>query len=99
MTTLPSGGVCHNYIPPEGEKMKTVYLEVIRGSEGYSLSISNKNTGFRLSGPKPWGGGTVVHKFEVDCSELIAQVAIHAMVKYGKNDFCHEDIMPQGEKE
>lgn len=55
-----------------------VFFEVVAGPEGHCLCICGENTGFRLAGPKPWGGGTVVHKFEVDCYELMEQMKLHA---------------------
>ena len=37
-------------------------FEVIRGVEGCCLSLDDT----RIAGPKPWGGGTVVHSWETD---------------------------------
>lgn len=48
-----------------------VYVEVIRGIEGPSLYIGDESSGERCSGPKPWGGGTTIHKFEVKADDLI----------------------------
>jgi hypothetical protein len=47
-----------------------VLIEVIAGRAGHCLSIGDDSTGYRLAGPKPWGGGNVVHRFEVDPDEL-----------------------------
>jgi hypothetical protein len=38
-----------------------VYVEVVSGVEGASLYLD----GYRLAGPKPWGGGAVLYRFEV----------------------------------
>ena len=35
-------------------------FEVIRGVEGCCLALDDT----RIAGPKPWGGGTVIHKWE-----------------------------------
>jgi len=37
-------------------------FEVIRGVEGYCLALDDT----RVAGPKPWGGGTVIHAWETD---------------------------------
>lgn len=57
----------------EGGEMK-VKIEVIEGCAGNSLSIGNGQTGFRLAGPKPLGGGSTLHSFDVDAHELIREV-------------------------
>jgi len=46
--------------------------------EGPSLYICDKNGGFRLAGPKPWGGGTTIYQFTVDYDELLEQAKRHA---------------------
>lgn len=48
-----------------------VYVEVTRGVEGPSLSVGDADTGERCAGPKPWGGGTTIHRFEVKADDLI----------------------------
>lgn len=37
-------------------------FEVIRGVEGCCLALDDT----RIVGPKPWGGGTVIHAWETD---------------------------------
>ena len=37
-------------------------VEVIKGVEGLCLAIDDR----RVAGPKPWGGGHVIHSFTVD---------------------------------
>lgn len=37
-------------------------FEVIRGVEGCCLALDNT----RIAGPKPWGGGAVIHAWETD---------------------------------
>jgi len=51
-----------------------VLISVIAGVEGNSLSVGNKTGGTRLAGNKPWGGGRIIHSFEVDVEELIKTV-------------------------
>lgn len=41
-------------------------FQVVRGVEGECLVLGDDDGGDRISGPKPWGGGTVVKTFEVD---------------------------------
>ena len=36
-------------------------FEVIRGVEGCCLALDDT----RIAGPKPWGGGTVIHAWEI----------------------------------
>jgi len=47
-----------------------VWIEVVAGREGPSLSIGDDSGGYRLAGPKPWGGGRTVHRFQVGIREL-----------------------------
>ena len=49
--------------------MKVIF-EVISGHAGPCLSIGDGDSGHRLSGPKPLGGGSVIHSFEVCADEL-----------------------------
>ena len=55
---------------------KYVTIEVVSGVEGPSLSIMHDGSGYRLAGPKPWGGGKTVHSFLVDVDELIRQAEL-----------------------
>lgn len=50
-------------------------IEVVNGVEGPSLYIGDENSGHRLAGPKPWGGGRTVFKFVVDVAELQEEAA------------------------
>jgi len=61
-----------------------VFIEVIAGCEGPSLSIGDGETGYRLSGPKPWGGGRTTHQFQVRIDELQRELdAIRALKTKG----------------
>lgn len=55
-------------------KKGKVIIEVVNGVEGPSLYIGDEDSGHRLAGPKPWGGGGVVFKFIVDAAELQEEV-------------------------
>ena len=48
-----------------------VLVEVVSGAEGPSLSIGDFDTGYLVAGPKPWGGGRTIHKFQVKAADLI----------------------------
>jgi len=63
---------------------KKVYLDVVCGPEGNSLNIGNDDHGHRLAGPKPWGGGQTIHRFEVDPDELIREAQAY-------KEFANED--------
>lgn len=52
---------------------KVVDIEVVRGSEGSHLEVSNPSVGIRIAGPKAYGGGTITHKFTVDLDSLVNQ--------------------------
>lgn len=41
-------------------------IELIQGVEGLCLSLND----YRIAGPKPWGGGKVIHKWHVTESTL-----------------------------
>ena len=49
-----------------------VIFEVIAGREGACLAVGiGEDADYRLAGPKPWGGGKVVHKWTVPLDELL----------------------------
>lgn len=48
-----------------------VLVEVVQGVEGPSLSIGDNDTGERVAGPKPWGGGRTIHSFQVAAKDLV----------------------------
>jgi len=43
-----------------------VVVEVISGVEGPCLAIND----YRVAGSKPWSGGQVVHRFEVERGDI-----------------------------
>lgn len=53
---------------------KGLYIDVVKGVEGHSLYIMNYDgsggTGFRIAGPKPWGGGQTIHSFQIDMLDV-----------------------------
>jgi hypothetical protein len=42
-----------------------IKVEVVSGVQGHCLCFDDQ----RVAGPKPWGGGTVIHTFYVDPSD------------------------------
>lgn len=48
-----------------------VFVELVSGREGPCLVIGNHESGERVAGPKPWGGGTTAHRFQVRAEDLI----------------------------
>ncbi|MDH0335138.1 hypothetical protein [Metapseudomonas otitidis] len=68
--------------PPASEQQRAVVMpeitgtaivEVVNGAEGPSLYIGDEDGGYRLAGPKPWGGGKTIHKFTVKLNELVRE--------------------------
>ena len=68
--------------PPASEQQRAVVMpeitgtaivEVVNGVEGPSLYIGDEDGGYRLAGPKPWGGGRTIHKFTVKLNELVRE--------------------------
>lgn len=58
---------------------RTVIIEVVRGQGGHvGLYISDEDSGHRIAGSKPWGGGSTIHKFTCDADEVIEQVNEYA---------------------
>lgn len=54
--------------------MKKVIIDFVRGNEGYSLQVVNKNgSGYRFAGPKAWGNpyNKPTASFEIDVNEFI----------------------------
>lgn len=51
-------------------KKGEAYIDVISGVEGPCLSIGDGETGHRIAGKKPWGGGKTLHRFIVDIEKL-----------------------------
>ena len=51
---------------------KSILLEVVSGAEGPHISLSSDNgqSGYRIAGPKAWGGGRTIHKFNISPDEL-----------------------------
>lgn len=51
---------------------KKIKLSLVSGVEGKSLYINdNENSGFRVSGNKPWGGGKTLADWEVSSVEFL----------------------------
>lgn len=41
-------------------------IEIIQGVEGFCIGLNN----YRIAGPKPWGGGTVVKQWHISAADL-----------------------------
>lgn len=50
-----------------------VWIEVLRGRDGSACVciMDSSGSGTRVGGGKPWGGGTTIHRWEVDADEVI----------------------------
>lgn len=47
-----------------------VFVDVVSGVEGPCLTIGDHSSATRVAGPKPWGGGKTMHRFEIKASEI-----------------------------
>ncbi len=70
----PAAATSMGSCEPRARKDATVFFEVIGGSAGACLSVGDERGGYRLAGPKPWGGGSVLHHFEVDVADLLREL-------------------------
>jgi hypothetical protein len=52
--------------PMRTPKKRTYKLELVRGVEGDSIYLN----GYRIAGPKPWGGGPVAAQWVVTDEDL-----------------------------
>lgn len=75
---------------------KTHTLEILRNAEGGKLAYINGNTrnecGFRIAGPKGWGGTSKITGIEMDDSALIHYVTSrcygHDLAKQLRSHYC-----------
>lgn len=54
--------------------MKKVIIKIVKGSDGYSLQVVDKDgSGIRYAGPKAWGNPTNIPtcEFEVELDDFI----------------------------
>jgi hypothetical protein len=56
-----------NELKPE----QNISVEIVSGIEGLCLLVND----YRVAGPKPWGGGKVVHSFQTKQSQI--DIALH----------------------
>ena len=54
---------------PKEAEVRLVKIEIIKGPEGLCVAVDD----YRLCGSKPWGGGRVIAKWEVDASDFYRQ--------------------------
>lgn len=52
---------------------ETVKIEIVSGVEGQSLYLGD----YRIAGPKPWGGGTVVKTFTARRKDVEEAMRLH----------------------
>lgn len=52
--------------PPAG----CVFIDIVEGVEGPSVSIGDNHTGYRVAGPKPWGGGKTLRRFTATLEDI-----------------------------
>lgn len=52
--------------PAEG----CVFIDIVEGCCGPSVSIGDESSGMRVAGPKPWGGGTTSKRFTARIADL-----------------------------
>lgn len=55
-----------------------VTIQVMSGPEGPCISIND----YRVSGPKPWGGGNLTAEYEADVSHILSAVGGVSLGKY-----------------
>ena len=47
-------------------------LSVVRGVEGLAVYLCD----YRIAGPKPWGGGTVIAEWQITMADLRSALAL-----------------------
>lgn len=53
----------------------SIFLDFVSGKAGPCICLGNQDGGYRIAGPKPWGGGRTQHRFSVDIEELKKVIA------------------------
>lgn len=51
---------------PELTKEKEYKLDIVSGVEGDCIVLGDEDSGFRIAGSKPWGGGSTKQSFKVN---------------------------------
>lgn len=64
-------------LPPADGLDREVEVVVVSGPEGPSLYIAD----FRVAGPKPWGGGTILHSWSTTLRDLLYGMVGYPQVK------------------
>lgn len=59
-------------IPIESGKPQPLVLELVAGVEGDSVYLNDPSDhyGYRIAGPKPWGGGKVKQRWILNDSDI-----------------------------
>lgn len=63
--------------------MKKVIIKIVKGSDGYSLQIVDKDgNGYRYTGPKAWGNPTNIPtcEFEVELEDFIKHLEMESYI-------------------
>lgn len=63
--------------------MKKVIIKIVKGSDGYSLQIVDKDgNGYRYAGPKAWGNPTNIPtcEFEVELEDFIKHLEMESYI-------------------
>lgn len=69
--------------------MKKIIIRLVKGSEGFSLQLSDKNgNGYRYAGPKAWGNpyNVATAEFKVDLEDFIKSLKENAYEEGSEND-------------
>lgn len=67
-------GIDFDAPPPAGH----VFIDIVEGCEGPSVYICDNSTGYRVAGPKPWGGGATSRRFTANLDDLKRALESHA---------------------
>ena len=71
--TIASAIISAGYIKlsdVELDEEKEVEIYVVNGVEGKSIIIN----GYRVAGSKPWGGGTIIHKWTATMKDILEAI-------------------------
>ena len=58
-------------------------VEVVKGIYGHVALYfgEDEDSGLRVAGPKPWGGGQTIHSFDVDLSDKRTRELLTKLLK------------------
>lgn len=78
----------HHKLPDLSKPPKPghIFIDVCSGVAGPCLTVGDHCGGYRIAGPKPWGGGSTTHRFQVKFDELREQLAHYEAREEKAND-------------